>query len=136
MRRLYLLVVAVFALLLFMAQTVPPAGVITQGLARTSDLMVLSPLGYWVSGAGADTNDCSQGSPCRTYQHICDLTPNDVCDAVTLTALADYTGAGCHKEGLRRCCHPGTDGGVVCGTLTATGTRKLFVRADGGTISA
>lgn len=136
MKRVLLVVAAALVVVATMAQTVPPGGVVTQGLAKTSDLMVLEPLGYWVSGSGDDRNACTQSYPCRTYQRVCDLVPRDVCDAVTLTALADYTGTGCRKEGLRRCCRPGADGGVVCGSFTVTGTRKLYVRSDGGTIAA
>lgn len=142
MKRIHFFAAAALGVLFYVlaapapAQTIPPGGVITNGLARTADLKVLSPLSLWVSGTGDDHNECTQTSPCRTYQHICDMTPLDVCDQVTLTATASYTGAGCRIEGLRRCCHPGTDGGVVCGTFTATGTRKLFVRTDGGNISA
>ena len=105
----------------------------TSGLARTSDFAVLSPLSYWVSGTGADSNACSQTSPCGTFQHICDLVPKDICDSVALTATADYTGTGCRKEGIRFCDHPAGDGGVTSGSLLVTGTLAAYAPADGGT---
>lgn len=101
-------------------------------LARMSDLRVLTPTAYWVSGAGSDTNICTQAEPCRTFQHVCDLVPVDICDAVTLTATADYTGAGCRKT-VRFCDHPAGDGGVTEGSLLITGTLADYAPADGGT---
>lgn len=110
------------------------AGVSTSGLARTSDLMVLAPLNLYVAkDGGADTNPCTQALPCATIQHAFDSFPHrQICDAVTLTAAADYVGTGARGE-IGWCDHPAGDGGVVNGSLLITGTLAAYAPADGGT---
>ncbi len=100
--------------------------------AKTSDLMVMTPTSYWVSGTGSDTNDCSQATPCATYAHLGAILPGRICDAVTLTATADYTGTGFRKT-VAFCDHPAGDGGVTEGSLLITGTLANYAPADGGT---
>lgn len=104
-------------------------------LVRSNEIRVVTPTSFWVSGSGSDTNLGTQAQPFRTVQHACDSFGSNVCDSVNVNLASDYTGAGCRKK-IDWCCHPGTDGGVVCGSVTFSGTRKLFARADGGTITA
>jgi len=102
-------------------------------LARRAEVSVTAPLALYVSADGGDTAPCTVVQPCATIQHVCDIVPRDICDAVTITASADYTGTGCRKEGIRFCDHPAGDGGVTSGSLLVTGTLAAYAPADGGT---
>lgn len=131
MRRI-LAVVTVLGSLAALAGSIT-GGSIMPGVGPNPDSPLRRPVSLYVADGGVDTNPCSLDLPCRTLQRACDAVPLDICDAVTIVAAPSYTGTGCRKEGLRRCCYTGTDGGAVCGTFTVTGTQKIFTRLDGGT---
>lgn len=133
MRRLYLLVAAVFALLLFMAQTVPPAGVITQGLAKRSDIIIDSPVTYYVASGGNDNGDCTLLDPCRTYQPACNkVAGREIRDEVVIQGTAGWSGTGCYLTGVSQGQRALADGGVKLGSLRIRGARATYAPADGG----
>jgi hypothetical protein len=115
------------------AQTVPPGGVIIQGLARTSDLMTQGRLDLYVcEGPGcSDSHDCSYTRPCRNPSAACARIPPGVNHEVNIWVDGGTYGAGlCNIVGK-------TFGGTDFTTKGLVHFRGQWLSAslDGGTSS-
>lgn len=79
------------------AQTLPPGGVQTSGLARTSDLATQGRMDLYVcEGAScSDTNDCSFTRQCRTPSAACARVPPNVNHEVHV-----WVDAGTYSTGI------------------------------------